>query len=98
MSSLLVSVSSIMELIEDSVDAMVAARVHWGTRLALAVAMSHFPELEVELDLFGSGHKADPMEDQVEALWTQTHQALESLVALIPPSVGHGSLDDMGEE
>jgi hypothetical protein len=98
MSSLLVSVSSIMELIEDSVDPGVAIGVHWGTRSALAVAMSHFPELEIELDLFGSRHKTDPTEDQVDALWTQTRQALESLAALIPPSVAHGSPDDMGEE
>jgi hypothetical protein len=77
---------------------MVANRVCWGTQSVLVAAVSHFLELEAELELLGSGRNVDLKEDQVDALWTQTRQASESLVAFIPPSVAHGSPDDMGEQ
>jgi hypothetical protein len=64
----------------------------------LVAAVSHFLELEAELELLGSGRNVDLKEDQVDALWTQTRQASEPLVAFIPPSVAHGSPDDMGEQ
>jgi hypothetical protein len=64
----------------------------------LVAVVSHFLELEAELELLGSGRNVDLKEDQVDALWTQTRQASESLVVFIPPSVAHGSPDDMGEQ
>jgi propanediol utilization protein len=66
--------------------------------LALITALSHFLELETELELLGSGRNVHLTEGQLDALWTQTRQALESLALGIPPSVAHDSPDDIGEE
>jgi hypothetical protein len=68
------------------------------TRSALVVILSHFPGLGIELELLGSGRIVDLMEDQVDALWTQTHQASDLLASFIPPSVARGSLDGTREE
>jgi hypothetical protein len=38
--------------------------------MLLATTVLHFPELEAEPELLGSGHNVDLMEDQVDALWT----------------------------
>jgi hypothetical protein len=35
--------------------------VHWGARLVLTAALSHFLELEPELELLGSRYNADLM-------------------------------------
>jgi hypothetical protein len=43
-----------------------------GGGLVLTAVLSHFPELEVELDLLGSGYNADMLCDEMETLWTQT--------------------------
>jgi hypothetical protein len=67
-SSLMVSLSSVVELIEDRVDTAAANGVRWGTRPVLAAALSHFLELGAELELLGSGCNADLTEDQVDAL------------------------------
>jgi hypothetical protein len=42
--------------------------VRWGTRSALGVVLFHFPKLESEQELLGSGHNADLSDDQVDAL------------------------------
>jgi hypothetical protein len=97
-SSLAAVLSSAVELIKDRADVMTANGIRWGTWSVLATALLHFPELETELELFGSRRNTDLMEDQVDALWTQTRQASELLVSFIPPSVAHGSPDGMGEE
>jgi hypothetical protein len=39
-----------------------------GGRLALTAVLSHFPELEHELELLGSGYNANLMKDEMEAL------------------------------
>jgi hypothetical protein len=83
-----------MELIEDQVYAMAANGVRWGTRSALTAIVSHFPELE----LLRCCCNMDLIEDQVDAGWTRTRHDSESLASFIPPSVAHGSLDDMGDE
>jgi hypothetical protein len=44
---------STADLIEDCVDAAATNGVHWGG--VLTVALSHFPELEPELDSLGPG-------------------------------------------
>jgi hypothetical protein len=64
----------------------------------LVAIVSHFPELEAELELLGSGRNAYLTEDQVDALWTRTRQAPKSLAAFIPLSVAHDSPDDMRDE
>jgi hypothetical protein len=57
-----------------------------GVWLALIVVLSHFPELEVKLDLLGSGYNADLSCDEMQTLWTRTDWALESLSSWVPPS------------
>jgi hypothetical protein len=69
-----------------------------GARLVLVASLSHFPKLEPELELLGSGCNADLTEGQLDTLWTQTRQASESLALSIPPSAAHNSPDDIGEE
>jgi hypothetical protein len=63
MSSLVVSLSSAVELLEGRIDATTANEDLWGTWLVLATALSHLLELGTELVLLGSGHNADLMED-----------------------------------
>jgi hypothetical protein len=63
MSSLVVSLSSAMDLLEGCIGATAANEDLWGTRLALATALSHLLELGTELVLLGSGHNVDLMED-----------------------------------
>jgi hypothetical protein len=67
-SSLAAALSSATKLIENCVDVVAANGVHWGSRLVLAAALSHFLELETKLELLGSGRNTDLMEDQVDAL------------------------------
>jgi hypothetical protein len=62
-SSLAVPLSSVVELIEDRVDAATTNGVRWRTHSALATTVSHFPKMEVEVELLGSGHNADLTED-----------------------------------
>jgi hypothetical protein len=53
--------------------------------------------LELELELLGSGHNADLIEGQLDALWARTHQASESLALSITPLVARDSPGDTGE-
>jgi hypothetical protein len=92
------SLSSVVELLEDRIDTTTAIGVHFGTRLALAIALSHLLELGTEIELHGSGHNADPTEDLVDALWTQTHLASDSLASYVPLSISHGPPDGAGVE
>jgi hypothetical protein len=46
--------------------------VQRGFQLALTTVLSHFPELEVELDLLESSNNADLSCDEMETLWTRT--------------------------
>jgi hypothetical protein len=86
-----------VELLEGRVDAAATNRVRWGTRSALLVALSHFLALEPELELLGSGHNEDLIEDQEYALWTWLRAASDSLVSHVHPSVAHGPPDGAGE-
>jgi hypothetical protein len=49
-------------------------RVWWGGGgwLVMTIVLLHFPELEVELELLGSGYNADLSCDEMETLWTRT--------------------------
>jgi hypothetical protein len=64
--SLAAALSSITDLIKGHVDAVAANGVHLGAWLALTIVLSHFPELELELDLLGSGYNADLTKDEME--------------------------------
>jgi hypothetical protein len=76
---LAVALSPSTVLIEVHVDAVAINRVHWGAWLALTTILSHFPELGSELELLGSEYNADLMKDEMEAFWTRTSWASESL-------------------
>jgi hypothetical protein len=60
--------------------------------------LSHFPKLELKLELLGSGYNADLTKDEMEAFWTRTHRALESLSPRAPLSVARGPPNNVGEE
>jgi hypothetical protein len=62
-SSLAASLSSAVDLLEGWVDVMAANRVRWGTRLVSVAIFSHFPELQVELELLRSWCNTVLMED-----------------------------------
>jgi hypothetical protein len=83
--SLAAALSSTADLIEGCINAMVANEVHWGARVALTTILSHFPELELDLKLLGSGYNANLMKDEMEVFWTRTLQASESLSSRVPP-------------
>jgi hypothetical protein len=68
--SLLVALSSTVEQNEGRVYAAATNGVHWGARLALTTILSHFLEVELELELLGSGYNVDMSKDEMEALWT----------------------------
>jgi hypothetical protein len=61
------------------------------------MTLSHFPELEVELDLLGSCYSADLTIDQMEAHWSQTHRASKSLSSRVPPSAARDPPDGIEE-
>jgi hypothetical protein len=65
-----------------------------GTRAALVVTLSHFSELEVDLDLLGSGQNNDLSEKHVDTLWNQVRSAVESHTVGIPSATAHTSPDD----
>jgi hypothetical protein len=44
-----------------------------GDQLVLTAVLSHFPKLELELELLGSRYNADLMKDEMEVFWTRTH-------------------------
>jgi hypothetical protein len=50
-------------MIEDRVDAMATNGVCWGTQSALAIVVSHFPELEADQELLGFECNTDMIED-----------------------------------
>jgi hypothetical protein len=58
-SSLETSLSVVAELLEGWTDAVDAHRAHWGSCPALVAIVSHFSELEANLEVFGSGCSTD---------------------------------------
>jgi hypothetical protein len=69
-----------------------------GAQLALTAALSHFPELEDELDLLGSGYNVDLSNNEMETLWARTRRASESLSSCVPPSTAHSPPNGVREE
>jgi hypothetical protein len=97
-SSLAASLSTVAGLLEGWVDAAATNEVRWGTRSALVMVLSHFPELEDELELLGSGPDAVLMKDRVDALWILARLALDLLASYILHSVTHSPPDGLGEK
>jgi hypothetical protein len=67
-SSLAASMPTVAELLKGQIDAVAANRVHWGSRSVLVATVSHFLELETELEVLGSGCRADLIEDKADTL------------------------------
>jgi hypothetical protein len=86
-----------VELLEGQVVATVSNGVCWGTRSALVTALSHFLELEAELELLGSGRNTVLPEDQVDALWILVRPASDSQASHVLPSVARSPPDGVGE-
>jgi hypothetical protein len=95
-SSLAASLSMVAELLEGQFDATATTEVRWGTRSTLVAALSHFPELETELELLGSTCNAVLMEDRVDALWILACLTSDSLALYVLPSVPNSPPDGIG--
>jgi hypothetical protein len=93
-SSLAVSLSLAVDLIEGHINDVAANKVGGG--LVWIATLSHFPELLTELELLGFRHNVDPTKGQLDALWTQTCRASESLALGIPSPIARDSPDDAG--
>jgi hypothetical protein len=98
MFSLGASLSSMAELLEGRIDAVVTNRVHWGTGLALAATLSHFPNLGTKLEVLGFEYNVDLMGDLIDALRIEVQQVSDLLATYIPPSATHGCPNDAGAD
>jgi hypothetical protein len=68
-SSLVVSLARVVEEIENRINTAATNLVRWGTRSALVAVLSHFPELEPELELLGCRRDVDLSNNRADALW-----------------------------
>jgi hypothetical protein len=96
-SSLVASLSMVAELLKGRIDAVAANKVRWGTRSALVATLSPFLELKSELELLGSGHNANLIEDQSDALWPLVDVNSDSLASFVPSLVDCDPPDGAGE-
>jgi hypothetical protein len=96
-SSLVASLSTVVELLWGRINTATANGVRWGTRSVLVAALSHFSELKSELELLRSRHNANQTDDQADALWTWVHAASDLLASHVPPSVTCSPPDNAGE-
>jgi hypothetical protein len=62
------SMSAVVELREGRIDTTTANGVRWRTRSALVAAVSHYLELDADLEVLGYGRSAGLTEDEVDAL------------------------------
>jgi hypothetical protein len=96
-SSLVASLSVVVELLEGWVDTVATNGVHWGARSVLVAALSHFPELKTELGLLGSRRNVNLTEDEADALWARVSVASFLLASNVPSLVASGPRDGAGE-
>jgi hypothetical protein len=86
----------VAELLEGRIDTVVVNGVHWGAQSALVATLSHFLELNFELQLLGFRRNADLADEQADALWLLVSMASDSLASLVPSSIARDPLDDAG--
>jgi hypothetical protein len=67
------------------------------TGFVAVAAVSHFPELDADLEVLGSGHSAGLKEDEVDTLWSRLCTAVDSLSLHVPSSVACNPPDGAGE-
>jgi hypothetical protein len=96
-SFLAASMATVAELLEGQIDVASANRVRWGSHSTLVAAVSHFLELKTELEVLGSGHSVDLIEDEADAMWIRMRVASNSLASHVPSSVVYNSPDGAGE-
>jgi hypothetical protein len=94
-SSLVASLAEVVKEDENWINTAGANGVRWGTRSALVTILSHFPDLEPELELHGFGHDADLSDDCLGALWPLASVASDSLVSLVPSLLARDPPDDV---
>jgi hypothetical protein len=68
-----------------------------GSRSALVVVVSHFLELEADLDVLRFGRIVGLIDDEVDALWSHVCVAADSLVSHVPSSVARNPPDGLRE-
>jgi hypothetical protein len=93
-SSLAASLAEAAEEVENQINTAAPNGVRWGIRSALVAVLSHFLELEPELEPLRIGPDADLSDDRVDALWPLVSAASDSLVSLVPSSLAHDPLDN----
>jgi hypothetical protein len=96
-SSLAASMSTVAELLEVWIDAAAANGVCWGSCSTLVAAVSHFSELETELEVLRSRRNVDLTEGEADAVWTWVRMVSDSLALYVPSSVAYNILDGAGE-
>jgi hypothetical protein len=62
------SMSTVAELLEGQIDTVAANVARWGSHSALVATVSHFPELDTNLEVLGSGHSVGLTMDEMDAL------------------------------
>jgi hypothetical protein len=97
-SSLIASLSMVIELLEGQINTAVAHKVCWGTQSVLFATLLHFPKLKYKLEVHGSRCNADPIEYQADALWTRVPAASDSLVSHVLPSITYSPPDSAREK
>jgi hypothetical protein len=69
LSSLATSMAIVAELLEGQIDGVASNEVCWGSHSTLVVAVSHFPELKIELEVLRSRRIVGLIEDKADAMW-----------------------------
>jgi hypothetical protein len=97
LSSLATSMSVVADWLMGRIGAATANVVCWGSCSAFFATMSHFLELDADLEVLGSRHNAGLMEVEVDALWSRVHAAMDSLASHVPSLVAHNPPDSARE-
>jgi hypothetical protein len=70
--------------------------VCWGYRSALVSVVSHFLELDADLEVHVYERNVGLTEDKVDALWSRVRAVTISLASHVPPSVARNPPDSAG--
>jgi hypothetical protein len=95
--SLAMSLSVVAEHFEGRIDATAANGVHWGSHSMLVAAMSHFPELDADLEVLESRRNGGLKGGMVDSLWSLVCMATDSLASHFPSLVARNLPDSVGE-
>jgi hypothetical protein len=94
LSSLAAPLAWVPEEVENRINTAAANGVRSETRSTLVVVLSHFPKLELKLELLRFRRDADQSDDRADALWPLVSMASDSLTSLVPSSLVHNPPDD----